>query len=59
MLTLMEGNLRYIREMSPQHRPELTTYPHGEHSHLDYLERPFLEAQAAIHWRMHRLGIEH
>ncbi len=59
ILTLMEGNLRYIQEMSPQHHPEQTTYSHGEADHLDYLSRPFREAQAAIHKRMHQLGIKH
>jgi len=32
------------------------THHHGEGDHEDYLERPFLEAQAAIHRRMHELG---
>ncbi|MFZ0547777.1 MAG: CehA/McbA family metallohydrolase [Candidatus Promineifilaceae bacterium] len=58
MLTLVEGNLRYIREMSPQHRPDATTYPHGEADHIGYLSRPFLEAQAAIHKRLHELGAD-
>jgi hypothetical protein len=59
MLTLLDGNLSYIRQMSPLHRPEATTYPHGEADHVGYLERPFLEAQSAIHKRLHELGIEH
>ena len=37
----------------------LVTHHHGEADHLAYLERPFLEAQAAIHQRMHQLGIAH
>jgi hypothetical protein len=32
---------------------------HGEHDHLAYLGRPFQEAMAAIHERMHELGIPH
>jgi hypothetical protein len=59
MLTLMEGNLSYIRHLSPQHRPEATTYPHGQADHQAYLSRPFLEAKTAIHQRLHALGIAH
>lgn len=59
MLTLVEGNLSYIREMSPQHPPEVTTFPHGEEDHAAYLSRPFQEAQAAIHRLLHAHGIEH
>jgi hypothetical protein len=59
MLTLIEGNLSYIRELSSQHRPGTVTHHHGEDDHLAYLERPFLEARAALHRRMHALGLEH
>jgi hypothetical protein len=59
MLTLIEGNVSYIRELSPQHRPGTVTHHHGEDDHLAYLERPFLEARAVLHRRMHALGLEH
>ena len=52
-------DLAYIRETSTQHRPGTVTHHHGEEDHMAYLERPFLEAQAAIHRRMHHLGIPH
>jgi hypothetical protein len=35
------------------------THQHGEVAHLAYLERPFHEACAALHRRMHELGISH
>ena len=59
MLTLIEGNVSYIRELSPQYRPGTVTHHHGEDDHLAYLERPFLEARAALHRRMHELGLMH
>ena len=59
MLTLIDGSLTYIREVSPRYAPETVTHHHGEPDHLAYLERPFLEAREAIHRRMHELGIQH
>ncbi len=59
MLTLIEGDLAYIRESSGQHMHGSVTHHHGEDDHIAYLERPFIEAQNAIHQRMHRLGIQH
>jgi hypothetical protein len=52
MLTLVEGNLAYIRESSRQYDPGAVTHRHGEDDHIAYLTRPFLEAQAAIQERM-------
>jgi hypothetical protein len=52
MLTLVGGSLEYIRQLSPQRRPETVTHHHGEADHLAYLERPFLEAQAALRARL-------
>jgi hypothetical protein len=52
MLTLIEGNLAYIRELSRQHGPGSVTHHHGEDDHLGYLERPFLEAEAALRKRL-------
>ena len=59
MLTLIEGDLAYIRETSAQHMHGNVTHHHGEDDHIAYLERPFIEARNAIHKRMHRLGIRH
>ena len=59
MLTLIEGDLAYIRETSAQHMHGNVTHHHGEDDHIAYLERPFIEARKAIHGRMHRLGIRH
>jgi hypothetical protein len=52
MLTLVGGTLDYIRQMSPQWRPEHVTHHHGEADHLAYLERPFREAEAALRTRL-------
>ena len=57
MLTLIEGDLEYIRHTSTQVAHGSVTHHHGEEDHLAYLERPFHEARAAIHKRMHRLGV--
>ncbi len=57
MLTLIDGSLTYIRELSPRDQPGTVTHHHGEQDHEAYLERPFLEARAAIHRRMHELGL--
>ena len=59
MLTLIEGDLVYIRESSGQHVPGSVTHHHGEDDHVAYLERPFIEARDAIHERMHRRGVRH
>ena len=57
MLTLIEGDLEYIRHSSTQVDHSSVTHHHGEEDHIAYLERPFHEARAAIHERMHRLGV--
>ncbi|HZS86364.1 MAG TPA: CehA/McbA family metallohydrolase [Chloroflexota bacterium] len=59
MLTLIDGSLSYIRELSPRDQPGMVTHHHGEEDHQAYLERPFLQAQAAIHRRLHELGLAH
>ncbi|MBI2939019.1 MAG: CehA/McbA family metallohydrolase [Chloroflexi bacterium] len=59
MLTLIDGSLTYIRELSTQYRPGTVTHHHGEEDHLAHLERPFQEARAAIHRRMHQQGLAH
>ena len=55
LLTLIDGSLTYIRELSPRDQPGTMTHHHGEQDHQAYLERPFLHARAAIHRRMHEL----
>lgn len=59
MLTLLHGGLDYIRHRSPQHPPGTATHHHREEDHGAYLERPFQEALAAVHRRLHELGIDH
>jgi hypothetical protein len=52
MLTLVGGSLEYIRQMSPQRPAGTVSHQHGQADHLGYLERPFLEAQAALRARL-------
>jgi hypothetical protein len=59
MLTLIDGSIQYIRHTALQHPHGEALHHHGEHDHLAYLERPFQEAAAALHRRMHELGIPH
>ena len=59
MLTLIESDLVYIREMSRQYPPGSVTHHHGEEDHLGYLERPFLEARQIIQKRMHMFDSAH
>jgi hypothetical protein len=59
MLTLIDGSLAYIRSSAAIDPRGTATHHHGEEDHLAFLERPFHEAAAAIHRRMHQLGIAH
>ena len=59
MLTLVDGCIEYIRNNSRLHEKGTVTHHHGEADHLEYLERPFHQARAALHKRMHKLGIPH
>ncbi len=59
MLTMIEGDLSYLQQKSPQDMSGNITHHHGEINHAAYLERPFHEARNAIHGRMHKLGISH
>lgn len=52
MLTLVEGSLAYIHELSRQHRQGTVMHHHGEEDHLAYLERPFQEARKALEQRL-------
>lgn len=59
LLTLMEGGIDYIQQRSLQWEPGTVTHHHGRDDHLAYLEEPFHQGMAAIHKRMHALGIKH
>ena len=52
MLTLIDGDLSYIRDTAGVRPPGSVTHRHGEDDHLAYLQRPFLEARDAIMSRM-------
>ena len=54
MLTIVEGDLSYIRETAGVRPLGSVTHHHGEADHQAYLERPFHEARAAIEARMER-----
>jgi len=51
MLTLIDGSLKYIDELSAQHPEGHASHHHGELDHKMHIMRPFLEAQSAIHAR--------
>ena len=59
MLTLIDGSLEHIRESAAHYEPGSVTHHHHHHDHREFLEEPFHEAAAAIHKRMHQLGISH
>jgi hypothetical protein len=59
MLTLIEGSLAYMRHTAAHDPAGSVTHHHGEGDHMAFLERPFHEAAAAIHRRMHELGLPH
>ena len=52
MLTLVEGTLQYVREMSAQYPPGTVTHHHGDHDHIAHLSRPFLEAKSVLDERL-------
>jgi hypothetical protein len=51
MQAVIEGSLAYVRERSTQHPADLVSHHHGETDHLEYLERPFLEALELVRGR--------
>ena len=59
MLTLIDGSVEYIRHTAAHHEHDNVTHHHTHHDHQQFLEEPFHEAAAAIHRRMHQLGIKH
>jgi hypothetical protein len=56
MLTMIEGALRYVNDVSAQAIPGTLTHHHGEADHRAYLERPFNEARSAIDRRLLEFG---
>jgi len=52
MLTLIEGDLGYIRERSGQHRHGSVIHAHGQDDHLAYLGQPFLKIHKAVSERL-------
>jgi hypothetical protein len=59
MLTMVEGGLSYIRNTAAHYPPASITHHHDHEDHQAYLEQPYLEAQQALHRRMHRMGVAH
>ena len=59
LLTLLEGGIEYMRTRARQWPESMVTHHHGREDHLAFLEEPFQEAIAAVHERMHRLGVPH
>jgi hypothetical protein len=54
MLTLVEIDLAYVREMALRRPPGTVTHHHSETNHDAYIERPFHEAHEAISRRLQR-----
>ena len=52
MMTLIEGSLSYIQELSSQYAIDRVTHHHGEHDHIAHLSRPFLQAREALQRRI-------
>jgi hypothetical protein len=59
MLTLLHGGLDYMRQRAPQHPQGTVTHHHSHRDHQEFLEEPFQQAIAAVHRRMHELGVPH
>ena len=59
MLSLIEGGLAYIKNRSWKHKAGTVTHHHHAEDHDKFLEEPYLQAQKAIHRRMHELNIPH
>jgi len=60
MLTLIDGSVQYIRRHARQDKNQSDiTHHHTHKDHQEFLESPFKEAAAALHRRMHEMGIPH
>jgi hypothetical protein len=52
MLTMIEGSLTYIKELSTQDPVDRVTHHHGQHDHLAHLAHPFIEARELLELRL-------
>jgi hypothetical protein len=52
LVALIECALAYVRETSTRYSSEDVTHHHGESDHSAFLERPFVEARAALQRRL-------
>ena len=52
MLTMIEGDLSYLQQKSPQDMSGNITHHHGEDDHISWLQRPFHEAREALEARL-------
>ena len=52
MLTVVKGDIDYIRETSGQYLDGNVTHHHREHDHQAWLERPFLQIRQALESRL-------
>jgi hypothetical protein len=52
LLTLVEGGLAYVGDLAPRRPSDRVLHHHGEADHQAFLERPFLQAQAALRARL-------
>ena len=57
MIAVLDADLLYLREISPQQDDEVTTHRHGMKDHLEFLSKPFLEAKQKLHKRLAERGI--
>jgi hypothetical protein len=52
MLSLIDGSLTYIQNMSPQYPQGRTSHHHGERDHIAHLSRPFEDARDLLLMRL-------
>lgn len=52
MMTLIDGSLTYVKNLSPQHVSGRATHHHGEVDHMAHLALPFEQAKDRLAERM-------
>ena len=57
MLTVFEGDMSFMRNITHQHEHGSVTHHHGQDDHLEYLSKPFIEARNAVLKKMEKYGI--
>ena len=57
MLTVFEGDMSIMRNITHQHEHGSVTHHHGQDDHLEYLSKPFIEARNAVLKKMEKYGI--